>query len=165
MAGADRFSNFPYQLYADSAHPDSVYRRVAGYYAVQGRSRGQPAPGAVMVLEGGAIAVYRGDPETAAGSGETLTPVYRLEPAGPLAVPTGLVWIRFADTVLAETRREALAAMGYELAEVAEYAPNAAWLRAHSGSVAEALFGIARLAALPEVEWVAPQMLMERAAR
>lgn len=165
VAGDDCFADYPCQVYADSAHPASEYRRVAGYYAVHHRPVGAPAPGAVMVLNDGAIAVFRGDPDDAVGTAQTLTPVYRLEPAGPLAVPTGLVWIRFAETVIAETRGAAITALGYQVVEVPTYAPFAAWLRAASGNVAEALTGLARLAALPGVESVAPQMLMERKGR
>ncbi len=142
-----------------------MYRRVSGFHAVQGRPPGAPAPGAVLILDDGAIAVYRGDPPAQAAALPTLTPVYRLEPAGPLAVPTGRVWIRFAETVGAETRRQAIAALGFQVAEIPAYSPCAAWLDPRSGRVAEALIGLPRLAALPGVEWVAPQMLMERAAR
>lgn len=146
MAGDDCFADYPCQVYADSVHPDSVYRRVTGYYAVHERRAGAPAPGAVMDLNDGAIAVFRGDPDEAAGTAQTLTPVYRLEPAGPLAVPTGLVWIRFAGTVIAGTRSAAIAALGYQVVEVPAHAPFAAWLRVASGDVAGALIGLARLA-------------------
>lgn len=165
MAGDDCFADYPCQVYADSAHPDSVYRRVSGYYAVHEWRRGAPAPGAVMVWNDGAMAVFRGDPDDAVSAAQTLTPVYRLEPAGPLAVPTGLVWIRFAETVIAETQSAAITALGYQVVEVPAYAPFGAWLRGASGNVAEALSGLARLAALPEVENLAPQMLMERKGR
>jgi len=49
--------------------------------------------------------------------------------------------------------------------EIPAYAPNAAWLRARSGEIADALAGTPALDALPDLEAVEPQMLMERARR
>lgn len=53
----------------------------------------------------------------------------------------------------------------YELVESLAYAPQAAWLRAPAGDIADALAGLPRLEQLPDVENVEPQMLMESVRR
>ena len=147
-------------------NPDSLYVLLPGYYAVHNRPPGTPSPGAVFLLNDGAIAVFQGKPETGApASAANLSPVYRLHPEGPLAVPTGLVLVRFGEGVVAETRREELARAGYEIEESLAYAPQAAWVRARSGKIAAALEGIPALQALPDIEHVEPQMLMQRVRR
>ncbi len=98
------------------------------------------------------------------GAGK-LSPVYTLHPGGSMAVPTGQVFIRFADGVNVEERREEIETAGYKIAQKLDYAPNAAWLRASSGSIAEALSGIDKLQKLKDVENVEPQMLMHAPRR
>lgn len=53
----------------------------------------------------------------------------------------------------------------YELVESLAYAPQAAWLRAPSGDMADALAGLSRLEQLPDIENVEPQMLLESVRR
>ncbi len=158
-----RFDDYPQRIRYGTERPEAVYARVPGYYAVHGRPSGAPAPGAVLLLEEQAIAVFEGEAEGPPAA--TLTPVYALEPNGPLAVPTGRVFVRFAEGVDVETRRDALHRAGYEVAQRLAYAPQAAWLRAHSGEPAHALANIPALEALPDVENVEPQMLTEPARR
>ena len=55
-------------------------------------------------------------------------------------------------------------AAGYGIEQVLSYAPNAGWVKALDGALATSLKGRAKLAAIPGVEEVAPQML-SRAAR
>ena len=64
-----------------------------------------------------------------------------------------------------EERRAEIEAAGYEMAQALDYAPHAAWVRARSGRIADALNGLRRLEAIPDVENVEPQMLTPRAAR
>jgi len=70
-----------------------------------------------------------------------------------------------ASTKAAETRRKELARAGYEVVQLLVYAPQAAWVRARSGGIAEALTSIPALEALAEVENVEPQMLMKSTQR
>ena len=167
MGKNDCFRQYPQRVHASTAHSTSVYVRLPSHYAVHDRPLDVPAPGAVLLLNAGTIAVFAGEPDTTgdlAGS-VTLSPAYQLQPDGALAVPTGQVFVRFAEGVAAETRREELARAGYEVVQLLAYAPQAAWVRARSGGIAEALTGIPALEALADVENVEPQMLMKSTQR
>ena len=157
---------FPEQMRASSGRPDVLYFKQRGC-AVHHRPHGAPAPGAALVLNEGEIAMYLDDPPPTElhSPGVALTPVYSQRPAGSPAVPTGLVCIRFREGISPETRQRQIVAAGYEIAQCLAYAPNTAWLRARSGSAAEALHNLSLLEQLPDVENVEPQMLREWVAR
>jgi hypothetical protein len=157
---------FPGRLRASTERSDLIYVRQSGC-AVHNRPIDKPAPGAVLVLNDGQIAVYRDAPPPTEieGRDTILTAVYAQQPSGALAVPTGLVFIRFRQGVVADARREQIAQAGYEIAEAISYAPQAAWLRACSGTPADALTRLSELRELPDVENVEPQLLVERAER
>src|SRR5262245_12220424 len=106
MPSKDPFSEHPRELRAGTGRSSALYVRKPGYYAVHDRQPDAPAPGSVALLNEGAIAVFQGQPDQAAGASTagTLGPVYELQPGGALAVPTGLVFVRFADTINAESR-------------------------------------------------------------
>ena len=163
----DYFSKYPQQIRANMSPSAPLYVRKSDYYAVHNRSPELPAPGAVLLLNDGEIAVFQGEPDEARLTAETgaLSPVYALQPSGLPAVPTGQIFVRFAEGVKAESRRQEINRAGYELVESVPYAPHAAWLRARSGDIAAALAGIPRLEQLPDVENVEPQMLLESVPR
>jgi hypothetical protein len=136
------------------------YELQDGYYAVHGRRQEAPAEDAVLVLNEGEIAVFRGpSPPT-----PRVGPVYAA-PNGPLAVPTGLIFVRFTEGTSAAERRAELERLGFELVQVPAYARHAAWVRPQYGDIAAALTRTADLAALPGVDSVEPQMLMAVAHR
>jgi hypothetical protein len=163
----DYFAKYPRQIRANTTSPAPLYLRQSGYYAVHQRPRDLPAPGAELLLDDGAIAIFRGEPDEAGAVSRagSLSPVYGLQPSGLPAVPTGRVFVRFAEDVQAESRRQEISRAGYELVESLSYAPQAAWLQSRSGDIADALAGIPRLEQLPDVENVEPQMLMESVRR
>jgi hypothetical protein len=163
----DYFSKYPPHIRANTTSSAPLYVLKPGYYAVQQRPPDLPAPDAVLLLDDGAIAVFQGEPGEAAEAAQAggLSPVYALQPSGLSAIPTGRVFIRFAEGVKAESRRPEIDQAGYELIESLAYAPQAAWLRAQSGDIADALAGIPQLEQLPDVENVEPQMLKESARR
>jgi len=108
------------------------------------------------VLNEGEIAVFRGRPP----AGLPVGPVYAT-PDGSLAVPTGLIFLRFAEGTSAAEHRGDFERLGFELVEVPSYARHAAWVRArNNGGIGAALAHAADLATLPGVEHVEPQMLM-----
>jgi len=165
------FSEYPQQIRFGTEHSAVLYSRKPGYYAVHYKQPGTVAPGAVLQLNDGAIAVFQGEPDEPenairlASTTGTLGPIYTLQADGTLAVPTGLVFIRFVEGVEVESHREAIKQAGYEIAQSLSYAPQAAWLRAQSGNILDALVGISKLESIPNVENVEPQMLMERVQR
>ncbi len=166
MPPKDPFSKCPQQLRVSSERATMLYVRKPGYYAVHSRQPGALAHAAVALFNEGAIAVFRGEPDAAtAAESETIGPVYELQPGDALAVPTGLVFVRFAEGVHAASRTKEIEHAGYALVESPAYAPQAAWLRARSGDVADALAHISALDTLPDMANVEPQMLMERAKR
>ena len=167
----DYFSEYPQQIRFGTEQSTVLYSRKPGYYAVHYKQPGTVAPGAVLQLNDGAIAVFQGEPDESenairlASTTGTLGPIYTLQADGTLAVPTGLVFIRFVEGVEVESHREAIKQAGYEIAQSLSYAPHTAWLHAPSGNILDALVGISKLEAIPNVENVEPQMLMERVQR
>jgi len=88
-------------------------------------------------------------------------PIYEMDGSGGVqARPSGTVWIRFGEGTDAAARAAEIAAAGYRIERVISYAPNAALVNA--GSIADALSHLDALRAIPGVEAVEPQMLMER---
>lgn len=167
MPEAEVLAAFPTRVRASSARADLWYERVPGLYAVHGRIPDALRTSAVLVLNDGAIAVLRGSPDrNAAGPGlAAMTPVYALQPNDPPAVPSGLVFVRFAEPVTVEARSDHLNRAGYTIAELLPYAPHAAWVRASEGGIAASLAGLPRLVVLPDVVSVEPQMLHESVRR
>ena len=166
----DYFSEYPEQIRVGSGGTAVSYTRKPGYYAIHYNQPKTVASGAVLQLNDGAMsttgyayAVFPGEPNQSEQG--TLSPIYTLQPNGSLAVPTGLVFIRFAEGVDVESQREVINRVGYEVAQSLDYAPHAAWLRAQSGNIADAIAGIPQLEAIPKVENIEPQMLMEKGLR
>ncbi len=78
-----------------------------------------------------------------------------------LAVPTGKVFVRFAEGEHAVDHAQDLQRAGYEIIEVPVYAPNAAWVRARDRDPASALSHLEDLEKLPGVENVEPEFISE----
>lgn len=191
MSTDDIFQNYPQQLPASSDPNAAVYKRLPGFYAVHGWRAGTPGAEPVQTFEDGAIAIMQGEPDPDAPASDLvdatadpsdaaanatkatatqvkLSPVYAQQSGGAqgsMAVPTGRVFIRFADAVKIEDRETEISNAGYELDQKLAYAPNAAWLRARSGSIADALNDIAALQKLADVENIEPQLLMQASYR
>ncbi len=165
-----QISRFPAQFSASTEHQELLYVREEGYYAVPSWQPVRDESLPVTVFAEGDIAVFKGDPEkdsepTRDYKEESLLAVYTLKPSGGIAVPTGSVFVRFAENIDVSLQQASLQRAGYLIERTLSYAPNAAWVRAQSGDVAEALNGLAALAKLPQIENVEPQMLSERASR
>lgn len=173
-SGQSYRDGYPQQLRLNRERSEMIYVQKPGYYAVHYGHPDAAPTNAIAVLEDGAIAIFSEDTVPASTHRSTLentennvvlTPVYAIEPGGALAVPTGLVFMRFAATTSAEAHQEAILAAGYEIVETPPYATQAAWVRSQSGRVADSLAGISRLWAIEDVENVEPQMLMQRVQR
>lgn len=166
----DDFAKYPSEVRSSTQRSSVVYTRLHDHYAVDRQhASAAPAEGAVATLSEGEdkIQVFRGkaDERRRAAASSELRPVYELQPGGTPAVPTGQVFIRFREGVAVEERLREIEQAGYEIAQSLEYAPHAAWLRARSGEIADALADIRALEKIADVENVEPQMLMQRASR
>lgn len=159
-----RSGNYPQDVPASSESGAPSFVRQPGLFAVHG---GGAVPGGEIVyeMEGDAIRVYRGDLPAGPKTPAVVTPVYGLGGPGTPAVPTGRVLVRCAEGVRIEDRRDQLEQAGYTLREPLSHAPQAGWVEAASGGIAAALKGIPKLAALPDVVHVEPQMLMPASRR
>lgn len=171
----ESFADYPRQVQV-GVQPQRVYVQEPGFYTVHyaqsaralnkdGLAEEALASGAVAVMEAEAIAIF---PDTVARNtlpidGE-ISPVYRLQ-SGSIAIPTGRVFVRFAETIAVDSRYDAIQAAGYEIVDRPAYAPQAAWVQARSGNIADSLKQIAQLATIPGIENVEPQMLMQRSLR
>ena len=162
MSRKNDFSDFPERVSAGTGR--GWYVRERGRYAVEQGEGEQEASGAEVTFAREGIAVFRGEPDEGADAANP-TPVYRLQPAGPPAVPTGKIFLRFKEGVEAASRRAEVERAGYEIIETPPYAPSGAWVRASGGDVARSLSDIKALDKLADVENVEPQMLVERAQR
>lgn len=155
-----RFAGYPERIRYGTAHPDVVYVRLAGWYAVHGTVD----DGAATVLQddaGEQVVVLEGEPPDDAAA----IPVYAMEGGGPPAVPTGLVFVRFADGLEAASYRGTFLHAGYEIVKTLAYAPNAVWIRAASGQLAQALANLRIIETFPGVENIEPQFLIEAQRR
>ena len=163
----DTVAKFPRKIEVSSRLGAQTYTLLPGYYAMHGKSAGNLATEAAYELNEGTITVFRGEPDQSKleTAGDKLTPVYALGQGGSPAVPTGLVFLRLADGATIDESTQEINEAGFEVAETLAYAPNAAWLRARSGDIADALNGLKALEKIPSVESVEPQMLMEAARR
>jgi hypothetical protein len=130
------------------------------YFALR-QTRKRAAAGAVTTMVDSAqtlFAVFEGTP----GAGVDAEPVYSVGSDGPLAVPTGRIFVRLDAGLTPDQRLAEFASMGLEIEETLSYAPNAAWLRPTQGGAAEALRVLRKVEKVPGVVHVEPQMLLQR---
>lgn len=167
MGKKNLFSGYPSQVRVSTERPNLWYVLLSGHFAIHGKVPPSLKSSVVWHLSEEKITVCRGEPGDQPGGFESVAmgPVYALEPGGPPAVPTGLIFVRFKEAVRIEEQHEALAQAGYRIRQTLPYAPHAAWVQASFGGIAEALTRIANLEALPDVVNVEPQMLTERVRR
>lgn len=165
MSRESEFADFPERVGAGRARSGAYYVREPGRYAVHRGEGEEAAAGAEVTFAREGIAVFRGEPPESRAREATLTPVYRLHPNGPPAVPTGKIFLRFKEGVEAASRREQIERAGYEIIQTPPYSPSSAWVRSASGGIARSLSGVGALEKLADVENVEPQMLVERARR
>jgi len=157
---------FPEHLRIGESSSGHVYLKQRGC-AIHHRPRGETAAQADFVLNEGEIAVYGQTPPAweLGRPGIFPTAVYSRQPSGPLAIPTGLVFLRLEEGCKVEASEDAIGKAGYEIAEKLPYAPQAAWLRAASHDPAEALRRLSELERLPNLKNIEPQLLMENFPR
>ena len=153
---------FPRQI-AEGGAGSAPLPQKPGWYALHG----EPLPEAnvILLFEPEAIAVLAGIPAGPLAPGQAISPVYAQAGSDELAVPTGALFLLVRTGDRAKDHRAALEQAGFRIAHLPDHAPEAAWLRATSGSLAEALGGLSRLRELPGVESVEPQLLRRRAYR
>ena len=190
----DLLSSFPATLRQSTQYPNIIYTRAPGLYALQSPGRAgtrESAPvaaGTASTLktpkallsvtgDGGEIRVYKGAPVAGVSrtreslSSDVLLAVYERAGAdvsqggaGGLAVPTGRVFVRFADAIKIETRADELRDLGYRITQMLSYAPNAGWLEAIDGADS-ALQNIVSVEKLRDVVNVEPQLLSPRESK
>jgi hypothetical protein len=135
----------------------------ADYFAL--RQTGQrSAPGAVTTMTDSAqthFAVFRGTPDARVDA----EPVYSAGRDGPLAVPTGRIFVRLDDGVTPGERSAQFESLGLRIEKTLPYAPNAAWLCPARGGAAEALRVLGEVEQVPGVAHAEPQMLMQRTTK
>lgn len=91
-------------------------------------------------------------------------PKYRAE-SGQVAVPTGRLFVRFAEGVDAAAQEHALEKLGMRVDNAVEWAPHTLWCAASDGTVASALEALTDVQGLPRVERVEPELSRVRAHR
>ena len=162
-ASPDPLAAFPARLRHSTAYAQRLYQRSEDLYALPADEAATARPERSLVTDsGGQLDIFRGSPGAAPPGAQA---VY-VEPAsGQWMVPSGRVFVRFAQAVSPESRRALLLQAGYRIVALPSYAPQAVWLEAADEEAAHALSGIARLEALADVENVEPQWLGTRQAK
>ena len=130
------FYNYPKKFKASTQHAESYYVLQKDLYAVHGEVPAVCKAAIIASIEDGKIVVCKGNPNELPPSVDhsTLTPVYTLGGNGLLAVPTGLILIRYTDNIVAISRKQAIQSIGYIIDQPLAYAPQAAWLKAANGA-------------------------------
>ena len=133
---------------------------VALHGARPATARGQPLlslpDGATEVV--GASAVASDDPRRRG-------PVYAQEPTGALAVPTGRIFVRLAPAGAPADLPALLTAEGFVPVPSSHPRSTGAWVAPIGGQIEAGLAGLERLAALPGVQAVEPELLRETRRR
>jgi hypothetical protein len=158
-------SDYPAKLQVQSSDGTVVrYELAPEFHAKLSAAPRAPTDEVVQKLEEN-FTVVKGPASARAVAEGTALPVYRAQPSGMFAVPTGRLWIRFAEGIEAEKKREAMAKAGFSVEESPPWAKQGAWLRPSSGKIADALLATHHLTALDGVEHVEPQMLFASARK
>jgi hypothetical protein len=151
----------PSELASGSGKTRTRFVQKEGFYAVHHWTEDDEPEHPILVLDD--AAVFRGN-----SSGNEVRkegPVYESQPGGTPAIPTGRVFVRFAETVKASAREKDIRSAGYRVVQALPWAPQAVWVEADTGGVVESLRNIDRLERIKDVVHVEPQMLMPAATR
>ena len=162
VASANPLAAYPQQLHHSTARRDLVYERARDCFALtqaQAQASGATVLASLQAEDGLILQLCSGQPSA---DMELPRAAYRAEAGGNPQVPSGTVFVRFADGVQAQDRGAAIEAAGCRVVSVPAYAPQAAWLAPAGSDPAQALRAIERLEALPEMLNVEPQWLMAR---
>lgn len=150
------------------AHDGTVrrYLKHQEFIAIHDQPLSPKTAGVELILDD-SIAICRGLPSSLANHPVplTITPVYLVTPHGPLAVPTGRIFIRCSPDLRLEDRRADLATGGYDLTEIPSYAPHTGWVQSSTGDMASSLKNFEQLKTIPGIVHVEPQLLMPRTPR
>ena len=166
----DSFPDYPRDIQSRTPQRRTEYKLSLDHYALQDSSDdSQAVEDSVAILNDGdhTIRVFRGslgERRRGAVKGE-VRPVYTLQPGGMPAIPTGQVFISYSDGIAASEHREEIEGAGYVIDRFLDYAPQAAWLKARSGKVEDALKGIAALEQIADLVTIEPQMLIQKSSR
>lgn len=168
MQSQDPFPDFPRDFEVPGRTGSVRYERWPGRYAVHGGEGISQAGGRevdVLHEDGNIIHVYEGEcPEKITGA-KALTPVYRITPQGPLAIPTGRVFLRLSEGKSLSDQRDQIQSAGFGIESIPPYAPHAGWLAPLSRQISDALREFSKLQEVPDAEGVEPQMLMRSEKR
>jgi hypothetical protein len=158
-------SDYPAEVEVRSSEGQATrYHLAPEFYARASSTPLSPDDRLVQKLDEDFV-VFEGPAPASALADGSISPVYRAQPSGMFAIPTGRLWVRFAEGIDAEEKRGAMAKAGFNVDEAPPWAKHAAWLRASSGKIAEALSAAHHLRTLDGVEHVEPQMLVASARK
>lgn len=156
----EKLAVYPRELRVQTPEGEAVYGLLEDRHIVHGGKPPQGGSSVEVSFQKRGIKVVDGPwPDDAVP--ERTTACYRLLPEGPLAVPTGLLFVRMPDGRPLESGRDDFENLGYRICEVLSFAQHAGWITHLSGDVAFSLAGIEKLAEVPGVQRVEPQMLIQ----
>lgn len=167
MPPSPHITSFPDTFRIMTGQTTLRYARQPDLYAVHGSLPSHLKTSVEYTIEEDVLTICRGTPPLPADlpASLTLTAVYRVEPHGALAVPTGRIYVRCKPGTSVNECRTQFEKLGYRIVEVPPYAPHTAWVQATTGNAATSLRNFEHLNTLPDVEHVEPQLLMQRTSR
>lgn len=136
-------------------------------YALLGEVPRELEAAVLRVLGAGEATVLEGRPPAGLSSevARRIAPLYSPKDSPSYAVPTGRLFVRVADGEEIAVLRDSFDNAGFRIEEIPPYAPHSAWVVARSGDLSDALAGLRRLASVPGVEHVEPELLRAKAPR
>jgi hypothetical protein len=151
----------PSELASGTGKTRTRFVQKEGFYAVHHWTDEDEPEHPILVLDDAAL--FRGDSSGSEGRKEG--PVYESLPGRTPAIPTGRVFVRFAEPLKASAHEKEIRRAGYRIVQTLPWAPQAVWVEADTGGVAESLRNLDRLERIKNVVHVEPQMLMPAATR
>jgi hypothetical protein len=123
-------SDYPVEIEVRSSEGQAVlYHLAPEFYARRSAAPLSPGDRLVQRLDED-FAVFQGPASSSAMAKGNVSPVYRAQPSGMFAIPTGRLWVRFAEGIDATQKREMVEKAGFRFEESPPWAAHAAWVRA-----------------------------------
>lgn len=160
VGSEDFLSRFPQEFVVGTSPRPTRYLITRDRFAVLDEVT-IPSGEIELEMDDGRVKVIRGTPplELIESLPQSVTAVFQIDEHGPLAVPTGRIFVRVPEGSRLEDHQRDIEDAGFRIKDVLGYAPHAGWLEAKSKTPCDALTHFMKLQELEGVEAVEPQML------
>ena len=156
-------SELPREFSVETSPQPTQYTLADDFYVVSGAGARPADRDVEFHIEGSDLTVFRKRREETRVAVPAIArgPVYRVGTHGPLAIPTGKVFVRFEEQTEVTEREEDIERAGFKVSQILSYALIACCVEPNSGEIADAIGRFGELKQISGVAAVEPQMLME----